>query len=374
VALEPVSFSHRETSEDWLQQQIDKHPELLPIDEVGTAWGPLVSLGREIPLTVGFVDNLYVSPAGEVTVVEAKLWRNPEARRKVIGQILDYASALAALSYEELEAVVREASPDDDRSIWQRLLDSAHAPEVDSEARFVDTVSRNLRMGRFLLLVVGDGIRSDLHSLAALLGSQPSLGFHLELVELRLYRMPDGDLLAIPGLIGRTQEVERAVVEIRNPEHAAVSVAVEMPPPAERRTDGRFESVESFVAAVADSVGEERAEAFGRLVSWWQQERSGVVKLNKRSVNLTVPSALTKGGSVSAMTLYDDGRAMGTVAPMSTWRSIVPADDALARFQAAGFAGHPEWPECDLDCTRPEERDRIERLLVWADEVIRSAG
>ena len=38
--------------------------------------GPL-SLGREIPLAVGFVDNLYVSPAGEVTVVEASSGATP---------------------------------------------------------------------------------------------------------------------------------------------------------------------------------------------------------------------------------------------------------------------------------------------------------
>lgn len=87
LALSPVPFDGPTTTEDWIQEQLDKNPGLLPIDEISSAWGPLISLGREIPLAVGFVDNLFVSPAGEVTVVEAKLWRNPEARRNVIGQI-----------------------------------------------------------------------------------------------------------------------------------------------------------------------------------------------------------------------------------------------------------------------------------------------
>ncbi len=34
-------------------------------------------------------------------LVEAKLWRNPEARRKVIGQILDYAKELSRWNYED---------------------------------------------------------------------------------------------------------------------------------------------------------------------------------------------------------------------------------------------------------------------------------
>ena len=34
---------------------------------------------------------------------EFKLWRNPHARREVIGQILDYAKDLASWSYEDLQ-------------------------------------------------------------------------------------------------------------------------------------------------------------------------------------------------------------------------------------------------------------------------------
>ena len=85
TTLEAVSLSDPETTEAWLQQLLHRYPDLLPIDEISTAWGPLISLGQEIPLPVGFIDNLYVSPAGELTIGEAKLWRNPEARRKVVG-------------------------------------------------------------------------------------------------------------------------------------------------------------------------------------------------------------------------------------------------------------------------------------------------
>lgn len=52
---------------------------------------------------------LYVTPTGRLAVVEAKLWRNPEARRKVIAQILDYAKELSRWSYETIDARIRDA-------------------------------------------------------------------------------------------------------------------------------------------------------------------------------------------------------------------------------------------------------------------------
>jgi hypothetical protein len=278
------------------------------------------------------------------------------------------------LTFEQLESTVRAASAGDDRGIWQRLVDSKHPPDTDAEAAFVDAVSRNLQLGRFLLLVVGDGIRSDLLSLGDLLASQPSLGFHLELVEVQLFGMPGsaGDLLVVPRVVGATQEVTRAVVEVRNPERAAVSVSVEVPSP-ETPPSGRFGSVDEFIAAMADNVGEAQARAAADLVEWWQRARSGVVKLNKTSVNLSVPYSRSQSRSVSVMTLYANGRAVGSVEPMAEWRGIIPADDALARFQAAGFDGDPGWPEQTLDCTQLQQRERVEQLLAWADELIRHA-
>ncbi|MCP3854272.1 MAG: hypothetical protein GY698_05995 [Actinomycetia bacterium] len=41
------------------------------------------------------VDSFFVSPTGEITVVEAKLWRNPQARRELIGRRPNLAFSLA---------------------------------------------------------------------------------------------------------------------------------------------------------------------------------------------------------------------------------------------------------------------------------------
>ena len=61
--------------------------------------GP-VPICTELSTPAGAIDNFMVTPSGLPVLVECKLWRNPEGRREVIGQILDYAKELipAALS------------------------------------------------------------------------------------------------------------------------------------------------------------------------------------------------------------------------------------------------------------------------------------
>ena len=42
---------------------------------------------RELPTPAGPLDILYINPKGFLSLVETKLWRNPEARRSVVAQI-----------------------------------------------------------------------------------------------------------------------------------------------------------------------------------------------------------------------------------------------------------------------------------------------
>ena len=97
-------------NEAWLRDTLFQHPELLPIGELDASFGPLLPLCRELRTEAGPVDVAYVNPAGRITLVECKLWRNPEARRKVVAQILDYARALVRWSYSDLQRQVSMAS------------------------------------------------------------------------------------------------------------------------------------------------------------------------------------------------------------------------------------------------------------------------
>jgi len=95
------------------------------------------------------------------------------------------------------------------------LLDMVRAvdPEVD-EQQFNDALTANLRRGRFLLLIVGDGIREGVEAIAEYLQLHAGLHFSLGLVELPIYVMPNGDRLVAPRVLARTALVTRNVVAV----------------------------------------------------------------------------------------------------------------------------------------------------------------
>ena len=82
------------------------------MDEIEPGIGRLIPVCMELPLRVGSADNLFITPEGNLVIVEVKLWGNPEARRQVVAQTMEYAIALFKLDYIELEAAVRKADFD----------------------------------------------------------------------------------------------------------------------------------------------------------------------------------------------------------------------------------------------------------------------
>lgn len=97
--------------EDVLRDLLFAQPAMLPVAEIDPAIGPLVPIARELNVPdVGRIDAFLADGRGHLVIVECKLWRNPQARREVVGQILDYARALARFSYDDLQREVSRAS------------------------------------------------------------------------------------------------------------------------------------------------------------------------------------------------------------------------------------------------------------------------
>ena len=135
----------------------------------------------------GAIDVTYLNPEGLPTLVETTLWRNPEARRVAVAQILDYACEVSRWSYEDFVTAARKVLSASSHA--DPLADAVRKHEEDfDEARVADAVKRNLERGRFLLLIVGDGIHEGLEQLATTLSRWRQLGFTLALVELALFR------------------------------------------------------------------------------------------------------------------------------------------------------------------------------------------
>ena len=205
----------RDLPERWLQELIHKHPNCLPMDEIEPGIGRLVPVCMELPLRVGYIDNLLITPEGNLVVVEVKLWRNPEARRAVVAQALDYAVALFQLDYLGLQEAIKKADfngvePPD------RLYSLVQGADVLPEPLFADRVTDNLRSGRIVVLVVGDGIRREADELVAGLQAHANFHFTFALVEMPVYSKGHlkaaDEFIVMPRTLVKTVTVPRFTI------------------------------------------------------------------------------------------------------------------------------------------------------------------
>jgi hypothetical protein len=223
-----------------------EHPDVLPLAEIEGVIEGLISVCREMQTPHGFIDNLFITADGQIVIAEAKLWRNPQARREVVAQALDYASCLFRMSYAEFESAALSGqfgARQKPRSLWELVPDAVRLPEPE----FVDAVSRNLKRGRIVVLVVGDGIREGTEQLVEVLQSHAGFRFTFALVELSVFSLPGGQgRLVIPRTLLRTQMVERGVVRIEDGHISVAPVRPASTAPAANRFSGNISAEEFF--------------------------------------------------------------------------------------------------------------------------------
>lgn len=309
-----VPFNQREIGEGLLHKLIENSPDILPISEIEPAFSPSVTVGYEVPTHSGPIDVLLLSLQGYLTIVETKLWRNPEARRQVVGQLVDYAKDVSQWSFEDLERKVREYS----RSRYKRddgiIASLKKLQEIDEseEAIITDTITRNLRNGRFLLLVVGDGIRESVEAMADYLQQTPQLHFTLALVELQIYELNDGakgSQLIIPQVVARTREITRAVVRV---EGTGIIVEKGTPPVKDKLRDKVTSlSEDDFNNILKPLVSNEDYE-FAIQLREDMKGLGNIIVYRQRSFVVTLPDPGGSGEKLKLLKVTTDGHVEPT--------------------------------------------------------------
>ena len=263
--------AHDALDESWLQNLINKHPEILPVEKFDESFGPAVPLGREISTNAGSIDNLYISPLGSITIVETKLWKNPEKHRTVMAQIIDYAKEISQWDYDQLdEAVLKAARETEDiakkslAQVVEPYLQDSGMTTIDFQERVIST----LEHGEFLLLIVGDRISPNLAMLGESIAGAPGLDFRLGLIELQLHPLREGNewpLLVVPDIVGRTVEKTRGVIKVQYlQEKPVVNIEIE-----EEDKPGDMDRItrEEFLKKTPDDL----APGYEYWFSIWQQ-------------------------------------------------------------------------------------------------------
>lgn len=185
-----------------LQKLLAESPELISIQDVRPGAGTLAVAVREFPLPIGSVDLLAFSPQGDIAVIECKLATNPEIKRKVIGQALEYGAYIWKMTYNELDETVKQRTK---MNLAEYMRSALGEPEWDEES-FRANVELALENGSFILMIVVDEITDELGRIVRFMNACGNPAFSFSALEMRRFQTDQMEML-FPRVVGDTREV-----------------------------------------------------------------------------------------------------------------------------------------------------------------------
>jgi len=198
------------TLEDALQAIFEKHPQLIPGKQIepGSEDPPqFVLLRREMSVGSWSLDHLFVDQKGILTLVETKLIENPESRREVVGQIMEYA-ANAKKFWAEGRVRQKAAeywSQKGKNGDLDQILKNEFGENLDIE-NFWATVETNLEDGKIRLIIATDELRPEVRRIIEYLNKEMKNAEILGL-EIRFYGEESASLVVVPRIVGQTQDI-----------------------------------------------------------------------------------------------------------------------------------------------------------------------
>lgn len=295
-ALQRVTAKGLGLQESWFRDAIFAEPELVigpcraagrvDADETWLPWRVEINFGA------GPIDVLLVSSHGRIGIVETKLSYNPQKRREVVAQVLDYALSLQDYDRDDL--------PD--------LPDSPHAP-------LEEDLVECLNSGRFLLIIAGDALDPRALRLSqSMLARHLTSEWDLAMVDLNVYRRQQEayELLLVPELLGMVQAELRQVVRVVvQGESVKARVVVDKIIHDEERASRSavLTSVDEFLSNVQKQVPVQ-LEPAGRIVERMQEialQSRGVLTFGLRTTSASL-YYVSSSGPRRFLSLRTDGR------------------------------------------------------------------
>lgn len=171
---------HKYDSESLLQELLAEYPNLLAGEQMDSAeprrW-LLVKRevgvpGEEESSDRWSLDHLFLDQDGVPTLVEVKRSENTEIRRKIVGQMLDYAAnAVAYWPPQSIRSLFEESCNKANDDPEEKLLEFLQDGEADIE-KFWEQVETNLRAGKIRMVFVADEIPPELQRIVEFLSQQ----------------------------------------------------------------------------------------------------------------------------------------------------------------------------------------------------------
>lgn len=170
-----------------LQELLEKHPHLLPSEEI-IGNPTFMTVKRELPVSVGYIDLLLIDQMMVPTVVETKV-NNPEIRRKIIGQGYEY---LTSLSYELTgKQIVNFA-----KSHWKDDYEQEVKNKLGIDSLSEKEIDKNLKKPRMRLIFVADFIPRELRKFVEFINNV-SRGIDVYAVQMERFLLEDNRIISV---------------------------------------------------------------------------------------------------------------------------------------------------------------------------------
>ncbi len=194
------------TEEVKLQDYLEEHPSLIPVEDIDEKAPPLLCIGREVGVSSGSVDLLFIDRDGLLTVVETKLAESREVRRTVVGQIIEYASYIYQWTADDVYRVADEYFSKSDKAPSDYkgcTLDDAMGRFAEGDFSpddFRNNIGQHLRDGKIRLLIAVDELVDPLRATVIFLNKNSN--FDILLLQLKSFGESKTRKVLIPTLFG----------------------------------------------------------------------------------------------------------------------------------------------------------------------------
>ncbi len=341
--------SVRTKAEAELQNLLASSPSLIPVDEIREGVSPLVFAVCEFGLPgSGNTDILAFSADGDISIIECKLATNPESKRKVIGQILEYAAQLWEMSYDEVNARIQ-------RSKGKNLSDlvaEAVAGGWDEE-NFLNGVRKSLEAGSFILIIVVDEISEDLRRTIRYINECSESAFSLHALEMQRFQADATEIL-VPHLYGASSK-----------------------PPISGPQRKKW-TEEEFFRVLNENVKPEVVEVVKNIYEWSVDVADRTWFGTGAKIGSFTFHYLSEGKTVSVFTVYTDGSFylnygwLSTQIDEETMKEFHELIHEIPSFERIP-ADFSKWPSItNAILNQPEATEKFKKAVIWLEDKIHS--
>lgn len=327
------------TEEEELKRLLVESPKILPAEDLEVSFVVAIP---EFGLGTGSADILAFSTDGDVAIIECKLSSNPDIKRRVVGQILEYASYLWGMSYEQIDGKVNEKQG---KSLAELVRNKAEG-QWDEE-NFREGVKNSLEKGGFFLVVAVDKINEELKRTVQYLNGCGNPAYSIYALEMRRFKQDNIIEILIPHIYPESKVTPPP-----------------LPPPL-----GNWEK---FLRYIKENLQPEVVAVVEQLYNWAENEelikidfgkgKTGSILFYLRDIS---PSLFSISGA--GVLWFNYG-----------WLSKVVDENAMKEFHRLhgikvpdDFSKFPSVKVADAFVDKPEAVEKFKEAIIWLAKEIK---